>query len=188
MGTRPASSKCPISRPPKPLPLGGIPSGGFRSRQVDTEPTGGRGPTGGQAFSTEPTRSRQADKISTSGQAFWLGVSADAHLRFDFIRRQTYGIAIIMAKPRIFIEEDSEAGVYHALSRAVDGNDIFADTEARQVDRPFPRSPESRQVDRPFPRSRHARQVDRSFPRSRQGLDNRTDLLAGCFSGRAFEV
>jgi hypothetical protein len=34
-----------------------------------------------------------------------------------------------MAKPRIFIEEDSEAGVYHALSRAVDGNHIFADTE-----------------------------------------------------------
>jgi len=34
-----------------------------------------------------------------------------------------------MAKPRIFIEEDSEAGVYHALSRAVDGNDIFADAE-----------------------------------------------------------
>ena len=50
-------------------------------------------------------------------------------MRFDFIRRKTYGSAIIMAKPRIFIEEDSEAGVYHALSRAVDGNHIFADTE-----------------------------------------------------------
>ena len=34
-----------------------------------------------------------------------------------------------MAKPRIFIEEESEAGVYHALSRAVDGNDIFGDIE-----------------------------------------------------------
>ena len=34
-----------------------------------------------------------------------------------------------MAKLRIFIEEDSEAGVFHAISRAVDGNNIFADTE-----------------------------------------------------------
>jgi REP element-mobilizing transposase RayT len=34
-----------------------------------------------------------------------------------------------MAKPRIFIEEGSEAGVYHVFSRAVDGKDIFSDAE-----------------------------------------------------------
>jgi len=62
------------------------------------------------------------------------------HFKLDFTAGRIYGTAATMAKPRIFIEEDSEAGVYHALSRAVDGNDIFADAEKETLPKRRPSS------------------------------------------------